>query len=107
MANFRFNLQPLVGSIDISNVNQKRIKVGNLLIFSCFFMYMMSMSVKGIISAETAFLKELWNMNYAETSLANAFYFVIYGLVQVFLFIFIKKMCDSNSTNYLFCFLLL
>lgn len=91
MAHFRFNLQPLVGSVNISNVNQKRIKVGNLLIYSCFFMYMMSMAVKGIVSAEMAFLKELWKMSYTETSLSNAFYFVIYGLVQVFLFIFMKK----------------
>ena len=49
------------------------------------------MAVKGIVSAEMAFLKELWNMSYTETSLSNAFYFVIYGLVQVFIFIFMKK----------------
>ena len=91
MANFRFNLNIAPQNITLNNVNQKRKTIGNLLIYACFFMYMTSMSVKGIVAAETAYIKEMWSLSYTQTSLANAFYFVIYGLVQIGMFIFMKK----------------
>ena len=91
MAHFRFNLNAFAQDVTESNVHEKRKKIGNLLIYSCFFTYMMSMSVKGIVAAEMGFLQEMWSLTYTQTSLSNAFYFVIYGLVQIGLFIFMKK----------------
>ena len=73
------------------DINKKRIKVGNLLIFACFFMYMMSMAVKGIYAAEISYIQEMWNIGYAQTSLANTFYFVTYGASQVVLFFIMRK----------------
>ena len=59
MAGSRFNLQEHE-TVNLKNINQKRIKVGNLLIFACFSMFMLSMAVKGTFAAQTAFLKNLW-----------------------------------------------
>ena len=98
MAHFRFNLNALAQDVTEGNVHEKRKKIGNLLIYSCFFTYMMSMSVKGIIAAEMGFLKEMWSLTYTQTSMSNAFYFCIYGLVQIGLFIFMKKI---NIRKYL------
>lgn len=98
MAHFRFNLHLFSDHVTIGNIDKKRLKVGNLLIFACFFMYMMSMAVKGIYAAEIAFIQKLWSIGYAQTSLANTFYFVAYGLVQVVMFIFMSKI---NLPKYL------
>ena len=98
MADFIFNLNALAQDVTESNISERRKKIGNLLIYACFFTYMMSMSVKGIVAAETGFLKEMWSLTYTQTSLSNAFYFVIYGLVQIGLFIFMKKI---NIRKYL------
>ncbi len=98
MAHFRFNLDAFAQDVTESNVHEKRKKIGNLLIYSCFFAYMMSMSVKGIVAAEMGFLQEMWSLTYTQTSMSNAFYFVIYGLVQIGLFIFMKKI---NIRKYL------
>ena len=59
---------------------------------------MMSMAVKGIFAAEVAYIQKLWSIGYAKTSMANTFYFVTYGLVQVFMFIFMSKI---NIRKYL------
>ncbi|MBR2498500.1 MAG: MFS transporter [Clostridia bacterium] len=91
MAILRFNLMHSAEHVTLGNINKKRIKVGNLLIFACFFMYMMSMAVKGIYAAEISYIQEMWNIGYAQTSLANTFYFVTYGASQVVLFFIMRK----------------
>ncbi|MBE5734612.1 MAG: MFS transporter [Clostridiales bacterium] len=90
MAHFRFNLHH-DEHITLGNIDQNRLKVGKLLIFACFFMYMTSMAVKGIFAAEIAYIQKLWTIGYAKTSMANTFYFVTYGAVQIGMFILMSK----------------
>ena len=96
MAHFRFNL--FHDHITIGNVDERRFKIGKLWIFVCFFMYMSSMAVKGVFAAEVSYIQKLWAVGYTETGLVSASYFVTYGLVQVFIFIFASKM---NMRKYL------
>ena len=96
MAHFRFNL--FHDHVTVGNVDKKRLKIGKLLIFACFFMYMCSMAVKGVFAAEISYIQKLWSIGYTQTSVVNASYFITYGLVQVFIFIFARKM---NMRRYL------
>lgn len=77
--------------INLNNIEQKRNKYGNLLIFACFFLYTSSMAVKGVFAAETQYIVTLWELEYATASMANTFYFVFYALVQVILFLVMSK----------------
>lgn len=97
MAHFRFNLHH-EEHVTLGNIEKNRLKTGKLLIFACFFMYMMSMAVKGVFAAEVAYIQKLWSIGYAKTSMANTFYFVTYGLVQVGMFILMSKI---NLRKYL------
>lgn len=81
-----------------SLIDALRNKAGNYLIYTCFFLYASSMAAKGIFAAEIKYLVDLWSLDYAYASMANTFYFVAYGLVQVFLFIFMSKI---NVKKYL------
>ena len=85
--------QSLTEQIDISNPNieQKRMKMGNLLIFACFFLYTASMAAKGVFAAEVKYIIDMWDLTQAKAQMANTWYFVAYGLVQVFLSIIIGK----------------
>ena len=88
----RFNLMHHGAEhVTLKNIDKKRIRVGNLLILACFFMYMMSMAVKAIYASQIAYIQQMWQIGYAQTSLANTFYFVTYGLTQVALFFVMKK----------------
>ena len=49
------------------------------------------MAAKGVFAAQMQFLVDLWHIEYATASLANTYYFVTYGLVQVGLFLFMNK----------------
>ena len=77
--------------INLYNVDKKRYKYGNLLIFACFFIYASSMAAKGVFAAQMQFIVDLWGIDYTSASLANTYYFVTYGLVQVGLFFFMSK----------------
>lgn len=77
--------------LNLSSIDKKRYKYGYLLIFACFFLYTSSMAAKGIFVAETKYIIDLWGLTQAQAQLANAFYFVPYGLIQVGLFILINK----------------
>ena len=72
--------------LNIANVDKTRYKYGNLLIFACFFIYTASMAAKGVFTAQTKFIVDLWGLDYAQASMANTYYFVTYGLVQIGLF---------------------
>ena len=86
--NFKFHRH---NKINLANVDKERYKYGNLLIFACFFIYTVSMAAKGIYAAQTKFIVDLWKLDYATASLANTYYFVTYGLVQVGLFFLMNK----------------
>ena len=90
MAASRFHLQH-EEPVSLRNIDKKRLKVGNLLIFSCFMMYMLSMATKGVFAAEVSYVKKMWDLTNVEIQFANTAYYVIYGLVQIFIFLFIKK----------------
>ena len=97
MASNRFHLHH-EEPITLKNVNEKRLKAGNWLIFACFIMYTLSMSVKGVFSAEISYIKNLWGLTNVQIQFGNTAYFVIYGIVQVLLFVFAKKI---NFRTYL------
>ena len=93
---FRFGIN--APAINIGNIDKNRTKYGNLLIFACFFLYMSSMAAKGVFAAEVKYIIDMWNLTQAKAQLANTFYFVTYGLVQVFLSMFMSKI---NMRKYL------
>lgn len=87
-----FNIHINSEHIDISNIDKKRRKYGYLLIFACFFLFMSSMAAKGIFAAEQKYIADLWlDGQNRLASMANTFYFVPYGLVQIVLFFVMKK----------------
>ncbi len=90
MAASRFHLQH-EEPVNLKNIDKKRLKVGNLLIFSCFMMYMLSMATKGVFAAEVSYVKKMWDLTNVEIQFANTAYYIIYGLIQIFIFLFIKK----------------
>lgn len=78
--------------INLQNIDKNRCKYGYLLIFACFFIYMSSMAAKGIFAAEQKYIADLWlNGQNRLASMANTFYFVPYGLIQIVLFFIMKK----------------
>ena len=88
---FRFGLHADHNEVNLKNIEEKRNKYGNLLIFACFFLYTSSMAVKGVFAAETQYIVSMWELEYATASMANTCYFVAYGLVQVLLFLVMSK----------------
>ena len=64
---------------------------GNWLIFACAFLYGSSMASKAIFMAEQKYIVDMWSLQYAEASVANTYYFVLYGLAQIALFILMQK----------------
>ena len=97
---FNFKLHNQHNSINLANVDEKRYRYGNLLIFACFFLYASSMAAKGVFAAQIKFIVDLWGLEYATASMANTYYFVTYGLVQVGLFFFMSKI---NMRKYMLC----
>ena len=95
---FRFGLHAKNDRLNLQNIDRKRYKYGYLLIFACFFIYMSSMAAKGIFSAEVKYIIDMWDLTQAKAQMANTFYFVPYGLVQVGLFFLMKKI---NIRKYL------
>lgn len=91
MALFRFGLNRQHDELNIINVEKNRYKNGNLFIFACFFLYTASMAAKGVFAAEQKYIVDLWQLEYAQASMANTFYFVAYGLVQIGLFFVMSK----------------
>lgn len=78
--------------VNLTNIENYRCKYGYLLIFACFFLYMSSMAAKAIFAAEQKYIADLWlNGQNGLASMANTFYFVPYGLVQIVLFFIMKK----------------
>ena len=88
---FNFHIHNRHNEINLMNVDEKRFKYGNLLIFACFFLYTASMAAKGVFAAQTKFIVDLWGLEYATASMANTYYFVTYGIVQVGLFFVMNK----------------
>lgn len=91
MALFRFGLNHHHDELNMINVEKNRYKNGKLLIFACFFLFTSCMAAKGVFSAEQKYIVDLWQLEYAQASMANTFYFVAYGLVQIGLFFVMSK----------------
>lgn len=89
---FKLGLHKEHENVNVANIDKYRLKAGNLLIFACFFLYSASMAVKGVFAAELKYIVGIWSLEYAKVSMANTFYFIAYGLVQVLIFIFSKKL---------------
>lgn len=98
MAHTRFDLLIQHNTITRQNVDEERIKMGKMLIFACFFLYMSSMVAKGIFAAEVKYIIDMWRLTQAKAQMANTCYFVAYGLVQVFLSLLMGKI---NVRKYL------
>ena len=98
MAHTRFNLLIQHNTITRQNVDKERIKMGKMLIFACFFLYMSSMAAKGIFAAEVKYIIDMWRLTQAKAQMANTCYFVAYGIVQVFLSLLMGKI---NVRKYL------
>ena len=96
MALFRFNLNNYEKSVTKANIDKTRYKLGNLLIFACFFLYTSSMAAKGVFVAELKYIVDLWSLEYSKASMANTIYFVGYGAVQIILLFIINKI-DLNK----------
>ncbi len=96
-----FNIHfPHSEHIDFTNIDKKRCKYGYFLIFACFFLFMSSMAAKGIFAAEQKYIADLWlDGQNSLASMANTFYFVPYGLVQIVLFFIMKRI---NIFKYIF-----
>ncbi len=98
MALFRFSLHHDDKPVTKANIDKTRFKFGNLLIFACFFLYTSSMAAKGVFAAELKYIVDLWSLEYSKASMANTFYFVGYGAVQIILFFIMSKI---NLNKYL------
>jgi len=104
---FRFGAHHDSERVTIKNVDEKRRAIGRQLIFACFFLYTLSMAVKGIFVAELEYVRTMWNLEFATISMTNTFYFVAYGLVQVLLFfviyyVFFNKKCKKPWVQLVF-----
>lgn len=53
---------------------------------------------EGCFAAETRYLIEIWDLTQAQVQLANTFYFITYGIVQILLFIFMSKIDIKKFT---------
>ncbi len=85
--------------VSLKNIEAKRLKVGKIFILTCSLFYILSVAAKGIFAAEVRYIIEIWNLTQAQVQLANTFYFITYGVVQIILFIFMEKI---NIVKYAF-----
>ena len=85
--------------VSLKNIEAKRHKVGKIFAFTCALYYILSVAAKGIFAAEVRYIIEIWHLTQAQVQLANTFYFITYGLVQIILFIFMDKI---NIVKYAF-----
>ncbi len=85
--------------VSLKNIEANRLKVGKIFMFTCSLYYILSVAAKGIFAAEIRYIIEIWNLTQAQVQLANTFYFITYGVVQIILFIFMEKI---NIVKYAF-----
>lgn len=85
--------------INLSNIEKQRMKTGKTFMFACMIFYILSVAVKGVFAAEVRYIIEIWGLTQAQVQLANTFYFIAYGAVQILLFVFMHKI---NIKTYVF-----
>ncbi len=85
-------------SINFANKEEVRQKTGKRYMLACMIFYITSTSVKGIFASETRYLIEIWKLTQAQVQLANTFYFITYGAVQILMFIFMSKINVQKYT---------
>ena len=71
---------------------QKRNRYARILVFACFFMYVMMMGSKNAYTAEVVAIQDVFGKNKTEVSLAMTFYFVTYAIMQVILASFMGRL---------------
>ena len=81
------------------NIEEKRQSIGKSFMLTCVFFYILSVAAKGVFAAEVRYIIEIWSLTQAQVQLANTFYFITYGVVQIILFIFMEKI---NIIKYAF-----
>ena len=81
-----------VDSLDESLLTEKnRVKSAKILIWACFFMYVLMMGSKNVFTAELVTLQGVFGTSKAETSLAMTYYFITYAAGQIILSSFMGK----------------
>ena len=84
--------------LNFANKEKYRQKVGKTYLIACIAFYIICIAVKGVFAAETRYLIEIWDLTQAQVQLANTFYFITYGVVQILLFIFMSKIDIKKFT---------
>lgn len=78
--------------------SKKNNKYYIFLIGACFFLYLMSISVKTVYFAEQVVIMSVFNANKADAGLGITFYYVLYSLVQIYLATLGKKINIGRFT---------
>ena len=86
--------------LTFANKEKYRQKLGKIYLFICISFYISCCAVKGIFAAETRYIIEIWKLTQSQVQLANTFYFITYGTVQILLFIFMEKI-DIKKYTYI------
>ncbi|MBO7150001.1 MAG: MFS transporter [Clostridia bacterium] len=84
--------------LNFANKEKFRQKIGKTYLIACMAFYIICIAVKGVFAAETRYLIEIWDLTQAQVQLANTFYFITYGIVQILLFIFMAKIDIKKFT---------
>lgn len=81
---------------DNININQvdyekRRHKSAKVLVWACFFLYVLMMGSKNVFTAELVTLQGVFGTTKAETSLAMTYYFITYAIGQLVLSVLFGK----------------
>lgn len=81
---------------DNININQvdyekRRYKSAKVLVWACFFLYVLMMGSKNVFTAELVTLQGVFGTTKAETSLAMTYYFITYAIGQLVLSVLFGK----------------
>lgn len=84
--------------LNFENKEKFRQRIGKTYLIACIFFYIICIAVKGVFAAESRYLIEIWGIDQPQVQLANTFYFITYGIVQILLFIFMSKIDIKKFT---------
>ncbi len=89
----------MCGRLSLSNLEAKRQNIGKAYILTCILFYVLSVASKGVFAAEISYILKIWSLTQVQVELANTFYFITYGVVQIILFIIMDRI---NIIKYAF-----
>ncbi len=84
---------------NIQDVDRQRDKYSKMLIWACFFLFILMMGSKNVYTAEIVAIQDVFEVNKATASLAMTYYFIAYAVGQVLLSLVMGKI---NLRIYLF-----